>query len=160
MFTLNIIMLNRLELLLPPLPLTFAMAIIMWLINMWLPNGLQFFGQALLATFILILGLLFILPAAISFFKAKTTVDPRKPDKSNKLVVTGLYTITRNPMYVGMILCLVALAIAQGNVLNLILSFAFSFYLSRFQIQPEERFLTEKFGEQYTQYCQQVRRWI
>jgi len=153
-------MMNKLELLIPPLPLTFAVAIVMWLINMWLPNGLQFIGQNLLATFLLILGLLFILPAAISFFKAQTTVDPRTPDKSNKLVITGLYTISRNPMYVGMVLCLIALSVAQGNVLNFMLSFAFAFYLSRFQIQPEERFLTEKFGEQYTQYCQQVRRWI
>lgn len=153
-------MLNKLELLLPPLPLTFVVSIGMWLINTQMPNGLDFTGQNLLATFVLILGLLFILPAAISFFRAKTTVDPRTPDKSNKLVITGLYTMSRNPMYLGMVLCLIALSVAQGNILNMMLSFAFALYLKRFQIQPEERYLQEKFGEQYSEYCKHVRRWI
>jgi len=153
-------MLKKLELLLPPLPLTFVVAFLMWFINEQMPNSMQFTGQNLLATFVLILGVLFILPAGISFIRAKTTVDPRTPDKSNKLVITGLYTMSRNPMYLGMILCLIALSIAQGNVLNLMLSIGYGFYLSRFQIQPEERFLKAKFGEQYTEYCQHVRRWI
>ena len=151
---------SRLELLLPPLPLTFAVGFLIWLLNLALPLGIHFSGQALVATFLLILGLLFILPAAISFFKAKTTVDPRTPDKSNTLVITGLYNITRNPMYVGMVLCLFALSMAQGNILSFILSFAYALYLTRFQIQPEERFLKQKFGEQYDAYCQRVRRWI
>lgn len=153
-------MLKKLELLLPPLPLTFVVALALFGINQLLPSGFTFKGQALMATFFLVLGFLFIFPAAVSFFKARTTVDPRTPDKSNKLVITGLYQISRNPMYVGMVLCLIALSVAQGNILNLMLSFAFAFYLSRFQIQPEERFLQDKFGEQYTEYCKHVRRWI
>ena len=151
---------NKLELRLPPLPLTFVFALLMWAINSLLPLGLSFTGQALIASFFLILGLLFILPAAVSFFNAKTTVDPRTPNKSNTLVISGLYTISRNPMYVGMVLCLISLSVAQGNILSLLLAFIFALYLTRFQIKPEERFLTEKFGEQYLQYCETVRRWI
>lgn len=151
---------SRLELLLPPLPLTFVIAFLIWALNLVLPLGIQFSGQTLLATFLLILGWLFILPAAISFFKAKTTVDPRVPNKSNKLVITGLYNISRNPMYVGMVLCLFALSMAQGNILSFVISMGFALYLNRFQIQPEERFLKQKFGEQYESYCQKVRRWI
>lgn len=151
---------NQLELKLPPLPLTFIFAVLMWGVNYLLPLGFNFTGQTLIASFFLILGLLFILPAAISFFKAKTTVDPRTPNKSNTLVISGLYTISRNPMYVGMVLCLISLSVAQGNILSLLLAFIFALYLTRFQIKPEERFLTEKFGDQYLQYCETVRRWI
>ena len=151
---------HQLELRLPPLPLTFIFAVLMWGINYLLPLGFNFTGQALLASFFLFLSLLFILPAAFSFFKAKTTVDPRTPNKSNTLVISGLYKISRNPMYVGMLLCLISLSIAQGNIISLLLSFVFALYLTRFQIKPEERFLTEKFGEQYLQYCETVRRWL
>ncbi|MGK0443350.1 MAG: protein-S-isoprenylcysteine O-methyltransferase Ste14 [Bermanella sp.] len=132
----------------------------MWAINSLLPLSLSFTGQALIASFLLILGLLFILPAAFSFFNAKTTVDPRTPDKSRTLVISGLYTISRNPMYVGMLLCLISLSMAQGNIFSLLLSFLFAWYITHFQIKPEERFLTEKFGDQYVQYCQKVRRWL
>lgn len=151
---------HQLELRLPPLPLTFVFALIMWGINLILPLHFDFTGQAMIASFFLILGLIFIVPAALSFFKEKTTVDPRTPEKSNKLVVTGLYKISRNPMYVGMFLCLLALSIAQGNILSVLISISFVLYLTRFQIKPEERFLTEKFGDQYLQYCEQVRRWL
>lgn len=151
---------NKLELKIPPLPLTFIFAVIMWAINHLFPLGFNFIGQTFIASFLLILGLLFIFPAALSFFKAKTTVDPRTPNKSNTLVISGLYKASRNPMYVGMLLCLISLSIAQGNIISLLLSFVFALYLTRFQIKPEERFLTEKFGEQYLQYCETVRRWL
>lgn len=152
--------LSRLELLLPPLPLTFVVAGLIWGLNRIFPWGFNFTGQVLIATFLLILGTCFIFPAVISFLKAKTTVDPRTPNKSEKLVISGLYNISRNPMYVGMILWLLALSCAQGNILSVTLSFAFGAYLSHFQIQPEERFLNKKFGDQYETYCQKVRRWI
>ena len=151
---------HQLELRLPPLPLTFIFAVFIWITDSLLPLGFDFTGQALLASFFLFLGLLFILPAAFSFFKAKTTVDPRTPNKSNTLVISGLYKISRNPMYVGMLLCLIALSVAQGNLISVLISFLFAQYLTRFQIKPEERFLTEKFGGQYLQYCEQVRRWL
>jgi len=50
--------------------------------------------------------------------------------------------------------------VAQGSLLSFLLSFAYAGYLTRFQIQPEERLLAEKFGEQYAQYCAHVRRWL
>lgn len=153
-------MLNKLELLLPPLPLMFVVAAIMWLLNTFLPIGFYFTGQNMFAIFLLVIGILFILPAAISFLKAKTTVDPRTPEKSNILVINGLYKVSRNPMYVGMVTCLFALSFSQGNVVSLLMSLGFALYLNRFQISPEERFLTEKFGEQYHEYCQNVRRWL
>ncbi|WP_283788522.1 methyltransferase family protein [Bermanella sp. WJH001] len=153
-------MLNKLELLLPPLPLTFVFAGLMWAMDTLIPLHTSFAGQSIIASFFLALGLIFIVPAALSFFKEKTTVDPRTPEKSNKLVVTGLYNISRNPMYVGMFFCLLALSVAQGNILSVLISISFVLYLTRFQIKPEERFLTKKFGDQYLQYCAQVRRWL
>lgn len=153
-------MLNKLELLLPPLPLTFVFAGLMWAVDTLMPLHTSFAGQSIIASFFLALGLIFIVPAALSFFKEKTTVDPRTPEKSNKLVVTGLYKISRNPMYVGMFFCLLALSVAQGSILSVLISISFVLYLTRFQIKPEERFLTDKFGDQYLQYCAQVRRWL
>jgi protein-S-isoprenylcysteine O-methyltransferase Ste14 len=151
---------KQLELMLPPVPLMLIVAFSMWLIDRFTPATLLFSHQSFLAYGLLMIGLLFIFPAAISFFKAKTTVDPRAPHKSNVLVISGLYKISRNPMYVGMVLCLFSLGLAQGNIISVFISVGFALYLTHFQIKPEERFLTKRFGEQYQQYCANVRRWI
>lgn len=151
---------KQLELRFPPIPLTLLFALLMWAINPLTHHRLLFPSQPLLGVSLLIIGILFILPAGLHFIKAKTTVDPRVPHKSHVLVVNGLYKISRNPMYMGMLLCLLSLSFYQGNILNLLICIAFILYLQRFQIQPEERFLTEKFGRQYLEYCQKVRRWI
>ena len=94
------------------------------------------------------------------FFRAKTTVNPLKPENSKVLVVAGLYKFTRNPMYLGMLLLLFGWTFWLGNPVGLCLPFIFVWYITKFQIKPEELALVDIFGDQYVQYKQQVRRWL
>jgi len=94
------------------------------------------------------------------FFRARTTVNPLKPQNSKTLVTTGMYQFTRNPMYLGMLLLLIGWTFWIGNPLGFTMLFGFVWYLTRFQIKPEEQVLTDLFGEQFIEYKRQVRRWL
>jgi protein-S-isoprenylcysteine O-methyltransferase Ste14 len=76
------------------------------------------------------------------------------------LVATGVYQVTRNPMYVGLACMLVAWAIFLGAPWPFIGPVLFVLYVNRFQIEPEERILARLFGEPYASYTARVRRWL
>ena len=98
--------------------------------------------------------------AVYSFRKARTTVDPTNPDKASQLVIVSIYKISRNPMYLAMLFILVAFATRLGNLYSFTVLPLYVWYISTFQIKPEEEALTKIFGEAYTNYCKKVRRWI
>lgn len=98
--------------------------------------------------------------AIIGFRRFSTTVNPTSPDRASALVVTGIYRYTRNPMYLALLLVLVAWWIYLPNAAAVIVLPAFIVYMNRFQIQPEERALLENFGDDYAQYMNRVRRWL
>ncbi|SMB27567.1 conserved protein of unknown function [Sterolibacterium denitrificans] len=91
---------------------------------------------------------------------ARTTVNPLAPGRSNSVVRTGPYRFTRNPMYLGMALLLLAWCIHLRNPLAPLSILAFFVYIIRFQIIPEERALLAKFGDAYAAYLSDVRRWL
>lgn len=97
--------------------------------------------------------------ALLSFFSAKTTYKPHLPHKTSALVTTGVYRFSRNPMYLGLVLLLIALYVAMRAWWGVLLVPLFVLWLQRFQIAVEERVLHERFGDAYRIYCQQVRRW-
>jgi len=113
-----------------------------------------------LTGFFIILGLSVDLSAIAFFLRAKTTVNPYTPDKSSALVTAGIYRVTRNPMYIGLICLLLAWTIWLGCFFGLLLIALFQQYITHFQIMPEERSLQALFGKTYDDYCAQVRRWI
>jgi len=76
------------------------------------------------------------------------------------LVARGIYRYSRNPMYLGFLLLLTALACYLMNAAAFILLPLFLLYMNRFQIVPEERHLLQKFGTEYQAYTTQVRRWL
>jgi protein-S-isoprenylcysteine O-methyltransferase Ste14 len=76
------------------------------------------------------------------------------------LVISGVYRISRNPMYLGMLLFLCAWALYIGNPLSGVGAVLFGVVMNVFQIAPEEKVLSEKFGKAYLDYCSKVRRWI
>ena len=94
------------------------------------------------------------------FVQAKTTVNPIKADKVSALVTTGVYRFSRNPMYVGNALFLLAWMVYLANPLNALFIVVYVPYTTKFQIIPEERILTEHFGDEYRTFCQRVRRWL
>ena len=108
----------------------------------------------------LILGLIIIFSAVLKFIKTKTTVDPTRPHKTSNLVINGIYKITRNPMYLGMLFLIMAYAIYNNNVMGCIIIPIFIFYINKFQIEPEEIEMRKKFGESFENYCKKVNRWL
>lgn len=99
------------------------------------------------------------LAGVLAFRRARTTVNPLRPDSASQLVVAGIYHHTRNPMYLGMALWLLAWGIWLDVPPSLLGVPAFVLYLNRFQIAPEERALQALFGADFAAYCTQVRRW-
>ena len=106
------------------------------------------------------LGAAFDLAGMLAFRKAKTTINPLTPQRSSAVVTHGVYRLTRNPMYVGLVLILLGLAVYLASPWALLGPLAFGAFITRFQIQPEERALTARFGTAYTDYCARVRRWL
>jgi protein-S-isoprenylcysteine O-methyltransferase Ste14 len=100
------------------------------------------------------------LGGVISFRRAQTTVNPLKPETSTALVSTGIYRITRNPMYLGMLAVLLAWAAYLSSAWALLGPVAFALYITRFQIIPEERALRSSFGTKFVEYTQRTRRWL
>lgn len=98
--------------------------------------------------------------ALVSFRLAKTTFSPMKVEKTSALVCSGVYRLSRNPMYVGSVLILVAWALYLSSAWALLGPVAFVLYINRFQIAPEERALASKFGDSYAAYRATVRRWL
>ena len=93
-------------------------------------------------------------------WRARTTVNPLRPERAAHLVTSGVFARSRNPIYLGDALILAALALGLGNWLNFLLLPAFVGLIGRFQIAPEERALQRLFGDQYRAYCARVRRWL
>lgn len=75
-------------------------------------------------------------------------------------MIAGPYRFTRNPMYLGMVLILLAWCLWLGNAAALLALAAFVGYITRFQIVPEERALAGRFGAAYEDYRRRVRRWV
>jgi protein-S-isoprenylcysteine O-methyltransferase Ste14 len=105
-------------------------------------------------------GILFCFAGVISFRQAKTTVNPLKPDSASSLVDTGIYRVTRNPMYVGFALGLLAWSFYLASPWSLAGVVVFILYMNRFQIGPEERALHSLFSDEYYRYQARVRRWL
>ncbi|MDA8962464.1 isoprenylcysteine carboxylmethyltransferase family protein [Congregibacter sp.] len=116
--------------------------------------------RASLSALLLLMGVAIALLGVVAFRRAKTTVDPRYPEQATSLVIGGVYRRTRNPMYLGMLLVLVAWGLYLGSGLSFVVLIGFVAYMTRFQIVPEERFMTQSFGDAYTRYQQSVRRWL
>ena len=152
---------NALELKVPPLILVLVLAVAMWFAAMQLPSlAITLPWRHGLAVIIFGVGILLILAGGYAFQKAKTTVNPTKPAAATSLVTSGVYRFSRNPMYVGFLLGLIGWAIFLSHTLPVLFLPVFVAYMNRFQISPEERALSAKFGDEYEAYKQAVRRWL
>jgi protein-S-isoprenylcysteine O-methyltransferase Ste14 len=152
---------KSLELKVPPPAVAVIVAAAMWVLSritpsLPMPTGIRF----VLALAVASVGIGFSVAGVISFRRARTTVNPTKPQLASSLVRSGIYTVTRNPMYVGLLFLLVALALFLSSAWALLGPAAYFFYIGRFQIAPEERALTALFGAEYTAYLSKVRRWL
>lgn len=143
----------------PPLLFVAAAAIMLALPGvplwpLWPPSASQ-----LLAAVPAGLGLLLAVSAVLALRQAQTQIDPRHPERSRVLVTHGIYRLSRNPMYLSLLLTLLALSIWRQSPSTLLPLLAFVLAI-RVQIRREEQALARLFGIHFTRYCQRTRRWI
>ena len=116
------------------------------------------FPYRLLALVPLLLGVALNLLADGVFKKAGTTVKPF--EVSAVLITDGVFRLSRNPMYLGMVLIVLGIALGLGSLSSLLVAVALPAVLDRAFIVPEERMLEETFGEEFASYRRRVRRWV
>jgi protein-S-isoprenylcysteine O-methyltransferase Ste14 len=145
----------------PPPLYMLAFSCLMYFLNRYIPILVWLLPpENKIGLVIIFISVMLDLWSLILFFIARTTPNPLTPDKTRSLVTTGLYRISRNPMYLGLLLMLIGWALYLGSVSPLLLLPLFVFTLNKMQIEPEERLLKEKFGEGYIKYQRRVRRWL
>jgi protein-S-isoprenylcysteine O-methyltransferase Ste14 len=152
---------QSLELKIPPPVVAALLAVAMWGIAFIAPLvEVPTLLRVCVAIAIALAGGAFSLAGIMSFRRARTTVNPMKPEAASSLVSSGIYGVTRNPMYVGLLFVLVAWAAFLSSAWSLLGPLAFLLYISHFQIRPEEGVLSELFGAEYSAYKARVRRWL
>lgn len=152
---------DRLELKVPPDVIWVLIAGLMWLVSVLtprftLPLPLRVSAAAALS----VLGVWLIASARAALAQAHTTWHPMSPRESTSLVTSGVFGVSRNPIYLGMLLVLVAWGLGLSSPAALGLSMVFVPYMDLFQIGPEERSLSAVMGQEYLDYRARVRRWI
>ena len=151
---------RMLELKIPPPAVALVVALAMWGIS-----GVMRFDMLLLprvagALAIAVVGAGIALSGARAFRRARTTISPLKPDAASSLVTSGVFRYTRNPMYLGICLVLVAWALYLSSAAAFLGPVVFVVYITRFQIMPEERVLAGIFGATFADYRIRTRRWV
>ena len=153
--------LSALELKIPPVVVFLVFAAAMWFVDSHCPwADIALPGRRPLAILLFGTGGILGFSGVASFLRAHTTVHPERPHRASKLVTTGVYRISRNPMYAGLLCLLVGGAVELSNGLAILLLPVFVAYMNRFQIRPEERVLQEKFGAEYEAFTHSTRRWL
>jgi protein-S-isoprenylcysteine O-methyltransferase Ste14 len=142
-------------------PVAWALAVIAGLALNWLaplpflPINLPVGG---LGTVVFVLALALGVSAVITMTKAGSNVPTNRP--TTTIVAHGPYRFTRNPIYLGMLLGQIGLAIAFNSLWLLITLVPFALVVRYGVVAREEAYLARKFGDAYRGYCSRVRRWL
>jgi protein-S-isoprenylcysteine O-methyltransferase Ste14 len=152
---------SSLNLKIPPLAVLALAAGFMWLGARTTPSAdVPFPARIAISLGLAAVGVGTAVAGVVSFRLARTTVNPLKPNAATALVTSGVYRLTRNPMYLGALILLLGWAVFLANAVALILVSTFVLYLNRFQIGPEEKALATLFGSEFNGYRAKVRRWL
>ena len=143
----------------PPPILALLMIGLVYLSSL-LIGSVSFDYQASLSILLVIVGLSCALPSFRLFARKKTTISPFTPSETSVLLTEGMYRYSRNPMYLGLLLLIIAATIWFGTWFGIIISLFFILLINILQIIPEEEALLQIFGEEYLEYKKKVRRWI
>ena len=143
-----------------PPPIIALICIVINYLSTYLLNPIKFPNIEIIGGLILLLGVVTAVLATLLFKKDKTTVDPMNPEETTTLVTNGIFSITRNPMYLGLFLSISSTILFFGSWFGIIILMFFVWYINKFQIIPEEEAMEKLFGNKYSEYRQKVRRWI
>ena len=143
----------------PPPIVTLAFGLSIYFSRGMFP-AVEVWNSFYLGVFLLFLGFFILISAVRLFRKDKTTVNPLSPEQATKLVTDGVFQYSRNPMYLGMALVLCSITVFFNLIGGIIFVALFCFYITKFQIIPEERAMSNLFAQDFDQYKQVTRRWI
>jgi protein-S-isoprenylcysteine O-methyltransferase Ste14 len=142
----------------PPLIVVFLTTLVYLSSNFIIGFELPFRTQ--ISILLLLIGLSVLFIPVFQFFKSKTTINPQNFKNVNNLVSSGIFKISRNPMYLGMLIIIMSTVVYYFNYFSVLTPFIFYFWINEFQIKREEKKLEEKFGSDYKKYKSKTRRWI
>ena len=143
-----------------PPPIIALMCIAINYLSTHFVNPFKFPNIEIIGVFILLAGLVTAFLGYLLFKKYKTTVNPINPEETTILVTTGIFSISRNPMYLGLFFVICSTVLFFGSWFGIIILMFFVWYINKFQIIPEEETMEKKFGNKYNEYKKNVRRWI
>jgi protein-S-isoprenylcysteine O-methyltransferase Ste14 len=145
-----------------PPPLVYVAGILLgWLVNRAWPLPIFDRPAGLRLALVLLFGLgwlVFCAPAFASFWRSRTTPIPNRP--ATTLVTTGIYSVTRNPMYLSLALLYLAVALVLNSWWVVVLLPLVLVVIDRWVIAREERYLARAFPHDYAEYRRCVRRWL
>ncbi|PHP65049.1 isoprenylcysteine carboxyl methyltransferase [Zhengella mangrovi] len=123
----------------------------------WIPHP---FSDLLFATggVVILAALALDLSAMATLHRARTTIWPNR--RSDHLVASGPYKVSRNPIYLGNTLLLIGVGLVSGIAWFILFAFAAAFATQKLAIEREERHLAHRFGKPYRDYMKKVRRWF
>lgn len=102
-----------------------------------------------------------ILILAVSLFKKQnTTINPIKIENASSLITSGVFEYSRNPMYLGMVMILLGIALMFNFIGGILFTLLFAIYITKYQIRPEEEVMERLFGEDFLKYKNSVRVWL
>lgn len=151
---------RRLELLIPPPVVAAGFVGMVWITARYDLVHAPFPAQWIVALTLVAAGTLISFLGIFALVRARTTINPTAPGSTTTVVSTGVYRLSRNPMYLGLAVAGLGFAIWKSALVGYPLLFACCAYLTRFQIIPEERALLARFGAEFREYMGEVRRWI
>jgi len=154
---------DSLELKIPPLAVVLIAAGLMLLMRWLTPTlvvSLDLDVRMWAALPVLAAGIAIAVAGVIQFRRSHTTVNPMTPERTSALVSSGIYRYTRNPMYLGMALAYATVALMFNALWPLLLLVPVLVVIRYYVIGREERYLAQRFGQPYLDYCTRVRRWF
>lgn len=143
-----------------PPPAIFASLILLgvgmqslWPLRLGIPESLEIFGYLLV-----LFGVAVAVLVSSSFRKVGTAIEPWKP--TTAIVTTGIYAWSRNPIYTGFCFINIGIGVATNNLWVFVSFIPAVFLVYHVAIAKEERYLEQKFADEYLAYKKSVRRWI
>jgi protein-S-isoprenylcysteine O-methyltransferase Ste14 len=136
----------------------FAGVVMQWIVPFSLPRGSATLLFITIGIAFLIPGTILVTMARREFRRYDQPTDPGYP--THNIVTTGVFSVSRNPLYLGGICILIGLAFALNLPWVIVLLLPTLVACQYILIAPEEQYLTEKFGEEYRSYTEKVYRWM
>ncbi len=139
-------------------------------ISVYLLIASYIFGEFILPKYPLLyilnlLGILIIILMPIVFFSSRNAFNAHEEKllpqtETNKIIKTGIFAYSRNPIYLCFVLFHFGMFLTFENIMYFLCSIGLFFWLNNFVIYEEEKYLKEKFGDEFARYCDSVKRWI